>query len=117
MVFECAPDPHDDLFCGWIFNQVIEAGVIQHVDDVLPDDPLDSVEVFDHAACRPVGLKWAANGNVEPVGMSVHPGTLARVVWENVRRFKAEVLANLHVETAMAFATIRKESVDRQNQP
>ncbi len=117
MVFECAPDPHDDLFCGWIFNQVIEASVVQDINDVLPDDSLDPVEVFDHAARRPIGLNRTANGDIEPVGMSVHPGTFARVVWENVCRFKAEVLANLHVETAKAFATIRKESVDPQNQP
>ena len=47
----------------------------------------------------------------------MHAGTFARMVWENVSRFKAEVLANLHVETAKAFAMMREESVDRPNQP
>ena len=91
--------------------------MVQYIHDMLADNLLDLVEVFDHAARGPIGLNRAANGNVQLVGMSVQAGTFARMVWENVSRFKAEVLANLHVEIATAFAMTREESVGCSNQP
>lgn len=96
MRLEMLPDPHHDVFRGRIFDDVVKREVIQNVDDFAMNDPFDRIEILDHAARRSFGLDRAADGNVEPVGMSVHPGTFALMVRKHVSRLEAERLAYLH---------------------
>ena len=103
MRFQLAPRPHHNVLGRGVLNQIVKGLMVQNIHDLLADYALDRVEVFNHPTGRPIGLNRAAYGHFQTIGMTVHAGTLAGVVWKYVSRFKAEVLANLHVETARAF--------------
>ena len=93
------PYPHDDVFGGWVFDEIIERLMVEQIDGFAAHDLLDRIEIFDHPARRAVALNWAANGDFEAIGVAVHPGTFAGVERKNVGRLKAEVSAYLHGET------------------
>jgi len=78
--------------------------MIEHVDRVFAHDRFNGVEILDHAASGPVILDWAADGDLEPVRVTVHPGAFAGMVRKYVSRFKAEMLANLHGRSRGSFA-------------
>ncbi len=93
---ESLPYPYNDVFCGGILDEIVKRLMIERIDHVATNDIFNRVEVLNHPAGRPFAVKRSANCDFETIRMSVHAGTLARMVGENVGRFEAEMLANLH---------------------
>jgi hypothetical protein len=94
------------MFARRIIDEVVQAGMIEHVQDLPVHGGPDRVEVLYHAPSRSFCLQRAANRNFKTVGMPVEAGTFALVIRENVRCLEPEVLTNLHISPLRGMRTL-----------
>ena len=68
---EAFPNPERDVLGGRILDALVEIAMVgEEVDDARTDDPLDAIEILDHAARGPFRFERTADGDLEPVAIS-----------------------------------------------
>ena len=75
--------------------------MVEKVDDARTDDPLDAIEILDHAARGPFRFERTADGDLEPVRMPVDARALAPVERKRVSGLETEPLAYEDLEFSL----------------